>query len=163
TKLSKSALLNALLHVFLNALLPKMSKKSLLHFLFVILDSIAENKRRGDPSLKKAKGGLLVTKSTKISKSALLNSLLHVFLNALLPKMSKKSLLHFLFVILDSIAENKRRGDASLKKSKGGTLGNKKYQTLKKCTFKCTFTCIFKCTFTKNVKKVTFALFVCNP
>src|SRR2546429_268513 len=113
--------------------------------------------------LKKAKGGLLVTKSTKLSKSALLNALLHVFLNALLPKMSKKSLLHFLFVILDSIAENKRRGDPSLKKSKGGTLGNKKYQTLKKCTFKCTFTCIFKCSFKKNVKKLAFAFFVCHP
>src|SRR5437588_6976047 len=88
--------------------------------------------------LKKAKGGLLVTKSTKLSKSALLNALLHVFLNALLPKMSKKSLLHFLFVILDSIAENKRRRYAFLTKSKGVSLVNNKYQTLKKCTFKCT-------------------------
>src|SRR5437588_10178612 len=90
--------------------------------------------------LKKAKGGLLVTKSNKLSKSALLNALLHVFLNALLPKMSTKSPYNSLFRTLDSIAENKRRGDPSLKKSKGGTLGNKKYQTLKKCTFKCTFT-----------------------
>src|SRR2546429_7061496 len=97
---------------------------------------------------------------TTLFKCALLNALLHVILNGLLTKMSKKSLLLFLFVILDSIAENKRRGDPSLKKSKGGTLGNKKYQTLKKCTFKCTFTCIFKCTFTKNVKKVTFDLIV---
>src|SRR5205807_1348851 len=101
------------------------------------------------------KGGLLVTKSTKLSKSALLNALLHVFLNALLPKMSKKSLLHFLFVMIERISYSKRMEDPSLKKSKGGTLGNKKYQTLKKCNFKCTFT--------KNVKKVTFALFVCNP
>src|SRR5437588_10071431 len=90
--------------------------------------------------LKKAKGGLLVTKSTKLSKSALLNALLHVFLNALLPKLSISLHDALPILILDSIAENKRRGDPSLKKSKGGTLGNKKYQTLKKCTFKCTFT-----------------------